>query len=183
MAELNKLTVEMWQYNHSGTAWRGDLTVMSNHKKLKQLSCKAPPGDHLCRITFIQAFSKADPTESDLRYSNVSGKMPFQNFSLPFHLSFHFAFAGRPPPLQLVPPSTLTWQPQTPLSRRQWREPIYRWIKPSNIFDLLVIYWPPTWITWITTFLQPISKFPQPDLLPDEQVICQADRVVTYSTG
>ena len=142
-----------------------------------------PPMPHHFHSSFFQSWPS---TESDLRYSNVSGKMPFQNFSLPFHLSLlssHFAFAGRPPPLQLVPPSTLTWQPQTPLSRRQWREPIYRWINPSNIFDLLVIYWPPTWITWITTFLQPISKFPQPDLLPDEQVICQADRVVTYSTG
>ena len=76
MAELNKLTVEMWQYNHSGTAWRGDLTVMSNHKKLKQLSCKAPPGDHLCRITFIQAFSKADPPQKVFKIFQCFRKFP-----------------------------------------------------------------------------------------------------------
>ena len=96
-----------------------------------------PPMPHHFHSSFFQSWPS---TESDLRYSNVSGKMPFQNFSLPFHLSLlssHFAFAGRPPPLQLVPPSTLTWQPQTQLPKRQWREPTYRWINLSNIFHLV----------------------------------------------
>ena len=61
MAELNNPQLKCG--SATTLAQLEGVTVMSNHKKLKQLSCEAPPGDHLCRITFIQAFSKADPPQ------------------------------------------------------------------------------------------------------------------------
>ena len=57
----------------------------------------------------------------------------------------------------------------------------------TNIYLLLLYLVKPTYILTVSYLyvntLTHLKMAPQPNLLPDEQVICQADRVVTYSTG
>ena len=157
--------------------------------KLKQLSCKAPPGDHLyCCITFIQTFPKLLlSTESDfdngLRSSHVSEKLHFPHHCeespfVPFcvNLLVKLFPISRPSP---TPPAGPTFYVDLATPDSTVKEAM----EGSNVQvqqqweNLLSQYF-----FWLFLSISKL-RLMQPDLLPDEQVICQADRVVTYSTG